>query len=115
MSEKSEIKCTTQRCRDSIAKYGERYHRVYDRGDDRGKPSFMPDAIAQCEGCGGYTNGTTWKHTCQKCGKDVDPGQLTGLFVPHLCHDCERTIAEKEKTSGNVCLMCRQPRSRCCC
>ena len=75
----------------------------------------MPTATAHCESCGGYTDGITWKHVCQKCNKEVQPGELCGLFVPHLCKECEQAKADSDRRSGNVCRICRQPRSRCCC
>ena len=116
MSEKSEISCITPRCKESISKYGEQYHAVYSVFIFGGHPpTFMPDAIAHCEHCGGYTNGMDWKHVCEKCGKDIAPGKLTGLFVPHLCQACEQAIADRDKASGNVCLKCHVVRSRCCC
>ena len=115
MGNLSQIRCTTPRCIDSITKYGNQYHRVYDFNTPLNKPKVMPTAIAHCESCGGYTDGTTWKHVCEKCGKDVQSGELCGLFVPHLCRECEQAIADKDKRTGNICLKCRVVRSRCCC
>ena len=69
-----------------------------------------------CERCGGVCCvDDQWKYVCKKCKKEVEPGKLVGLFVPHLCVNCETKIASSEKASGNICIMCRQPRSRCCC
>ena len=78
-------------------------------------PKFMPDAIACCEFCGGYTNGKIWKYVCNKCGSDVASGELVGLFVPHLCRDCLKKIVEEQSRVGDVCGMCRQVRVNCCC
>jgi len=53
------------------------------------------------------------KFVCEKCKNPTD--KLYGLFVPHLCQECEQAEADSDKRSGNVCGICRQPRSRCCC
>lgn len=76
---------------------------------------LYPGSIARCEGCGGYTDGKTWWHRCAACKADVEPGTLTGLFVPHNCQSCERTLTEENYASGNVCSMCRKARNQCCC
>jgi hypothetical protein len=52
---------------------------------------------------------------CEKCGKAVKNGELVGLFVPSLCAECEQKRADDDRRTGNVCGLCRQPRSRCCC
>lgn len=110
---KSNIRCETPKCINTIKKHGEQYHRVYDTYVHT--PDFMPDAIARCENCGGYTNGIIWKHVCNTCGKEVEPGKLVGLFVPHLCQECLNEAIERDMQSGNVCTVCHQPRSLCCC
>lgn len=78
-------------------------------------PVFMPDAIAQCEWCGGYTNGTDWKHVCKHCGKEVAAGELKGFFVPHRCAECDAAIVAKQRAEGDVCGLCGSVRSYCCC
>lgn len=107
-------KCITDRCRQNLEKYGEVYDRVGILKFEE-PPEFMPDAIAKCQFCGGYTNGTIWVHVCFACNKEMQPGELVGLFVPHLCPDCERSAAEKQITNREVCGICRQPYIRCCC
>ena len=110
---KSKIRCATDTCRQSIEKYGEHYHAVVDavKVMDSGYK-----AIARCELCGGYTSdGKEWEHQCSRCKKHVQPGELRGLFVPHLCKECEQAIADRDIQSGNICTMCGDPRSRCCC
>lgn len=112
MSEKSTTRCPTPRCIDSIEKWGDNYHAVYEKG---AKERYGENAVLWCERCGGWFDGTTWHHECAECKIEVSPGELVGLFVPHLCRDCERKTAEREARNGNVCLMCHQPYSRCCC
>lgn len=114
MSEVSKIhRCETPRCMESIEKYGEQYHMVYDRMNSTWVPEGL---IAKCSRCGGVMREEgVWEHKCKKCGKDVEPGELIGLFVPHVCHVCENKVVETEIKIGNVCRMCRQPWSRCCC
>lgn len=109
---KSEIRCATERCASDIAKYGENYHGVHELGSP---PDFMPEAVAKCERCGGYTNGEDWKHVCQNCGKNVEPGELLGLFVPHRCRECDAQIVAQERAAGRTCGRCRQVMSYCCC
>lgn len=114
---KSSIRCVTEECAASLAKYGEHYHAVYDLDptDENGR---YPNtgAIAFCERCGGYTvDGKAWIHRCKKCGVDVAPRALTGLFVPHLCSACEQAAANAEIARGAVCRRCHQPNNRCCC
>lgn len=86
--------------------------RVYDATYEQG---LYPGSIARCEGCGGYSDGKTWWHRCATCRADVEPGTLTGLFVPHNCRKCESEISEKNRASGNVCSLCGKPRNQCCC
>jgi hypothetical protein len=91
--------CPTPSCVEMAEKYGGRvtdtqYHK---------NPT--------CECCGGQRVDSQWKHTCKKCGKNVEPGQLGGLFVPHLCPDC---LAHRRATDVK-CSRCRQPDIDCCC
>lgn len=113
------IHCTTPSCVKAIEISGDRYHNVYDLEQpytSTRAPVFMPDAVARCESCGGYTDGKgNWKHVCVACGTEVKPGELTGLFVPHLCKDCMRATVEADKKAGRVCSLCRRPYSLCCC
>ena len=111
---KSDIRCPTPRCTGYIEKYGERYHRVVTVGLG-GPPKFMPDATDLCEGCGGYTNGSEWKHVCRVCGAEVEPGDLVGFFVPSRCKSCDDEIVAKEKAEGRVCSRCKTVFSYCCC
>jgi len=67
----------------------------------------------RCESCGAIKFFDKWTRKCQKCHKEVD--HLVGLFVPHLCQNCLDEIVEIDRKSGNICGMCRQPRSLCCC
>jgi len=109
---KSKIRCTTEKCIEAVEKYGENYHGVHVVDNP---PDFMPDAIAKCERCGGFTNGTEWKHVCKICDVNVEPGKLTGLFVPHRCGDCDKKIVAEEKAKGKICRLCNEVYSRCCC
>jgi hypothetical protein len=107
------IRCETEKCINAIVKYGEQYHRVHDAYEY--PPLFMPDAIAVCEQCGGHTNGKEWSHVCKGCGKTVNPGELVGLFVPHLCKECLNKAIENDKRAGRICRMCHEPYCLCCC
>jgi hypothetical protein len=108
MGEKSiKYRCEYKVCQDYIKKYGETYHRVYDLNSS--------DRFAICEGCGGILTKDGWKYTCDVCKKEVEPGKLVGLFVPHLCEDCDRKETEKNVRTGNVCLICGSPRNHCTC
>jgi hypothetical protein len=116
MSQKSEIKCITPACMDAIAKYGERYHGVYLRDASHYvQYGWMPDALAQCDRCGGHTNGTVWKHVCKNCKKEVELGQLTGLFVPHSCPECHKRLEDEQRARGAICSGCKKPMCWCCC
>jgi len=66
-----------------------------------------------CEACGAKRINGKWTKKCERCGKIVNA--LHGLFVPHLCKSCLDIVVENDRKIGNVCLMCRQPRSLCCC
>ena len=111
MNEKVSAPCATPRCKESVAKSGGRYHRVFSSEP----PSFMPDAKALCNSCGGYTNGVDWLHVCRECGKLVAPGELKGLFVPHNCPECDARIVTEERAAGKVCRLCHSVYSYCCC
>lgn len=106
--EKSQYRCPTPRCVEDIAKGGERYHSVY---DGRTKDDY----VAKCERCGGKFDGAVWQHKCGACGKQVEPGGLVGLFVPHSCPDCHHKAVEAEVARGAVCSQCHQAFSNCCC
>lgn len=67
----------------------------------------------QCDSCGAQKNNGKWAKTCDKCHKKVE--ELHGLFVPHLCEECNKKEVEHDRNTGNICLMCRLPRSQCCC
>lgn len=112
--ERSEIRCATERCKNEVAQYGEHYHSVYLLFIES-PPSFMPDAIASCQRCGGYTNGTDWKHVCKRCGKGVEQGTLTGLFVPHRCKECQKAVVAEQTASNQRCLRCGKVVANCYC
>lgn len=100
------ISCPTPACAEQIAKYGDGYRRVVDR----------PGGAALCEGCGGaMTPDGVWHHVCQKCGREVEPGTLAGLFVPHVCSACWKARVDADRLRGNFCLKCGATRSECCC
>ena len=106
---KSKIRCATPSCIKAIKEHGEDYHRVYE-------PRFLSDDYeAKCERCGGIFKDSKWQHICSYCGKEVEPGELRGLFVPHGCADCIKEIAEAERKSGQVCRMCGKVYSQCYC
>ncbi len=109
----SDIRCTTPSCVSAIERYGEHYHKV--DPIKTAPPDAMPDATHRCSMCGGYTNGKDWVHQCASCDKLLGPGELKGLFVPHLCADCEQAAADDCIRRGHVCTLCRKPYSRCCC
>lgn len=115
MTTKSRIRCNTPRCMAAIEKYGEHYHSVYDK-DPHMAPDFCTNAIARCERCGGWTpDGRTFIHKCADCHTDVEPGELVGLFVPHLCTICEQKVTDDNISRHRVCSLCRKPYNRCCC
>lgn len=72
------------------------------------------DVIAICQACGSYQvqNGE-WGTICSRCGRQKV--KLHGLFVPHLCEDCLQKVVDGDIAKGNVCLLCGQPHSLCCC
>lgn len=109
---KSTVRCETPRCRDYVERHGENYHSVFPNSYP---PAHIPDSVAKCEQCGGHYNGQEWIHKCGKCGKEVAPGELVGLFVPHSCGDCQGKRIEEEKRKGHVCNNCRQVYALCCC
>jgi len=67
----------------------------------------------RCDGCGAELINGTWTKQCKKCHKNVD--ELYGMFVPHLCKECMDKALENDRKTGNICSMCRLPRSACCC
>jgi hypothetical protein len=71
--------------------------------------------VTRCEACGGHFPDESKPPvlTCRKCKKVVD--RLTGLFVPHTCLECADKERARQRDSGDVCSMCRQPRFDCCC
>jgi hypothetical protein len=104
MSHKSETRCATAKCIKAIQQYGEHYHSVYPR-----------DEGCQCERCGGKFDGTAWLHKCKQCGTEVEPGELTGLFVPHSCKACMEKVVEQQTRAGKVCGRCKTVFAFCCC
>ena len=112
MVQTSNIRCPTPRCVNTIEKYGEQYHRVHDQSS---VPDHLSGTIARCEGCGGYWDGEKWIHKCWTCKTDVTPGGLTGLFVPHVCTDCNKKVVDDERARGAICRRCNQVDSWCCC
>ena len=103
---KSEVRCETPRCVKEIEDHGERYHGVHE--DVCGE--------IKCERCGGKQQPDgSWKHECAKCQKEVAPGKLVGLFVPHLCIECLDALRQDQIKKGHVCIMCRKPYADCCC
>ena len=104
MAYDTSIQCPTPKCIDAVKRYGDRYLMV----------SARPGRTI-CELCGGILVDGEWIHRCSKCKEDVEPGQLCGLFTPHKCPGCEEATAEAEIRRGDVCRMCNQPYSRCCC
>ncbi len=113
--QKSEIKCPTPSCAGYVERYGESYQNVYPLSQSATPPAFLPDAIAQCQSCGGYTNGSEWKHVCRKCSAEVEPGALVGLFVPSRCVPCDEVLVAEEKAKGRTCIGCGKVSSRCYC
>lgn len=104
---KIELRCETPSCKTNIERYGERYHRVQAISGE--------DHAAKCEMCGGKFRNGKWEHKCEKCGKEVEPGGLCGLFVPYMCRECAAKLASDERTRGAVCRRCGLPYSQCCC
>jgi len=96
------ITCPTPKCVDAVTKYGDAYKRVTDK-------EFSKHPT--CEGCGGKLVEGEWRHVCKSCGQKVEPGQLGGLFVPHLCPSC---LAHKRAT-GRKCSRCNKADIDCCC
>jgi len=67
----------------------------------------------RCEACGAKKIMGRWVKRCEKCDQEVE--ELHGLFVPHLCKGCMDKVIEHDRATGNICIMCRQVRSLCCC
>lgn len=116
MADKSEIRCPTPRCAQAFAADSQRGHRVYVRQPEHSpEPRYLPGTVAECEGCGGHTDGQVWRHRCCKCSQDVAPGLLTGLFVPHSCRPCHAALEADQRAKGQICSGCRKPSCWCCC
>jgi len=94
-------KCTTPYC--------------VEQGHDWVEKSSTKGMLFVCRGCGGEWDGKVWTHTCRTCGKSVKPGELVRLFIPWQCSECDKALSEKNRKSGNVCRLCKQPRNHCCC
>lgn len=109
MAEKSTVRCITPRCVEVIATHGERYHSVY-TGDYLGG-----NATHHCTHCGARSVDGVWESRCRKCQKLVEPGTLTGLFVPHSCPECHQKRREADKARSAICRRCGQPFCDCCC
>lgn len=105
MEIKAGDQCQTQKCLDHLESYpGSDFCIYHERGDH-----------LLCSGCGGkFINGKI-KHTCRECGKEVEPGKLYGLFVPHKCKECQTRREEADIRSNNRCLKCGVIRINCCC
>lgn len=82
--------------------------------DVRGIP-HVRDATHRCECCGGLWTGREWVHRCAKCSVTVSPGELRGMFVPHLCTACNQRIVDAERAAGRICSTCQNVRSYCYC
>jgi len=100
---RSRRNCPTPICKEAVAN-NKNYKRVY-----------ISNGVTRCDYCGGVYKDGKWEHKCSRCGKEVKPGELCGLFVPHLCNECEEAVAREGIASGDVCGMCGKPRSRCYC
>lgn len=111
---RSAVRCATPRCQEYIQRYGERYHVVYPLRWEIA-PRLLPQAIARCEQCGGYTDGQTWLHACARCGTVVTPGALVGLFVPHWCQACAALVEAEQRAAGHICRQCHKVNARCYC
>lgn len=114
MSKPLDIRCPTPFCQKRVEELGDSGNRVYSYTWDYRVPVDIK-ICARCDSCGGLTDGASWYHVCSVCGKRVDPGELRGLFVPHMCSDCVKKKAEEEIKKGHVCGFCRNPFSQCCC
>ena len=62
-----------------------------------------------CQTCGGFYQYGVWHHNGKQCGVEVQPGELVGLFVPHLCQRCYTAALAKDRARGNVCGLCGKP------
>lgn len=117
MFEKSKIHCVHPRCSAEVTEYGERYHSVYDLPQKYVNPHpLLPTATATCQRCGSYMVDGEWVMKCHSCGKVVTSEEnLHGLFVPHLCIDCQRAATAADRAAGNICRMCGQTHNNCSC
>ena len=101
------VTCETPKCIDHAAKWGSKPSAYYLPT----VPDHMPDVTHICQHCGGVYNGERWDHVCSKCGATVQPGELVGLFVPHLCQGC----LDEQVKHDRKCSLCGKPVSLCCC
>ena len=63
---------------------------------------------------------STGRLRCTGCSKEIAESEIASrpLFAGAVCADCSKKhgeLLERERKSGNVCRMCGQPRSNCCC
>lgn len=109
MTAKSEIRCETPRCIGDIAKHGERYHDVFPETGIAGVDAY-------CQRCGGkHLAAGGWHHACRQCQAVVQPGALTGLFVPHSCAPCVEKNRQADRARGAMCGRCQNTFTDCCC
>lgn len=60
--------------------------------------------IAICQLCGGTKiDNEDWQWLCKTCNKQVEPGELKGLFIPHSCQSCLDEMIVNDKKNGRVC------------
>lgn len=109
---KIDLRCENARCVSDIVAYGANYHDVH--GVQKA-PAYVPDATARCERCGGFHNGTEWKHVCKVCGTNVAAGALRGYFVPHRCAECDDKLIKQQQAAGDTCRRCNTVIAYCCC
>ena len=94
-------------CADSIARYGERYHKVYPKWNDphNGLPRCAFHGCVLVEG--------EWIFECQECGERKD--KLVGMPVPYLCKECFAALCEHQREAHQVCPSCHKILARCYC
>lgn len=108
--------CPNKSCQDYCASYALGKPRVYlleGRGSWYAKDSRNGDWY--CELCGGICQDGVWRWECRDCHSLVGAGNLTGLFVPHLCQTCHNAATERYRAAGNICRLCGHTRNNCCC
>ncbi len=86
-------------------------------GEEVYAASWEPDrGKGMCERCGGkWWGNEDWRYTCTRCETSVNPGELVGLFVPHLCKSCLKERIAEDKALGRRCSMCSKTYTECCC